>query len=521
MKDVLIGIDAGTSVIKAIAFSTGGEQLAVYACTNSYENLRDGGVEQDIGRTWRDAAKSICGLAEQLPGLAERTVGVAVTGQGDGTWLIDAVGEPVGPAWVWLDARAAEIVHEMRASPDDRARFEITGTGLAACQQGPQLQWMKRHQPEVLAKAATAFHCKDWLYYKFCGDRVTDPSEGTFTYGDFRKRNYSDDVVASLGLIDHIHLLPEIIEGTSQHGSLTAEAAGDTGLLEGTPVVLGYVDVICAALGAGLYEPGVDLGCTIVGSTGMHMRFVKSANEVVLNPHSTGYTMPFPVPGSYAQMQSNLAGTLNIDWLLDVALGVLSSEGVERSRADLLSKADDLVAAAQPANLLYQPYISEAGERGPFTDATASAAFLGLSTRHGYGDFLRATYEGLSFAARDCYGAMGPLPNEVRLTGGAARSRQIRHILSAALNSGVRTSGREEAGAAGVAMMAAVCLGVYPDMAACAAKWVSPYLGEVEDPDPDLAEIYQATFAVYEEARRNLPPLWRSLTQRNGADHGQ
>lgn len=523
MKDILIGIDAGTSVIKSVAFSSGGKQLAVFAQSNSYDNLPDGGVEQDIARTWRDAVQSISGLAEQVPDLAQRTLAVAVTGQGDGSWLIDAAGDPVGPAWLWLDSRAAAIVDEVRESPDDRARFELTGTGLAACQQGPQLQWMKRHQPEVLAKAATAFHCKDWLYYKLCGDRVTDPSEGTFTYGNFRQRNYADEVIAALGLTDHRDLLPEIIEGTEHHGSLSATAAVETGLLEGTPVVLGYVDVICAALGAGLYDPDADLGCTIVGSTGMHMRFVKSADEVVLNPHSTGYTMPFPVPGSYAQMQSNLAGTLNIDWLLDVALGMLSSEGIHRTRADLLAGADNLVAAAKPANLLYQPYISEAGERGPFTDATASAAFLGLSTRHGYGDLLRATYEGLSFAARDCYGAMGSLPKEVRLTGGAARSREIRRILGAVLNAQVRTSGREEAGAAGVAMMAAVCLGVYPDMAACAAQWVSPYLGEAEAPDPNLAETYNKTFGVYEEARRSLPPLWRSLSrslaQPNGDAH--
>lgn len=520
MKDILIGIDAGTSVIKSVAFSSAGEQLAVFAQPNSYDTLPDGGAEQDVARTWNDALRAITGLAAQVPDLAQRTLGVAVTGQGDGTWLIDAEGEPIAPAWLWLDSRAAEIVEELKAAPDSRARFELTGTGLAACQQGAQLQWMKRHRPEVLEKATTAFHCKDWLYYKLCGVRATDPSEGTFSYGDFRLRNYSQEVIAGLGLAEQRHLLPEIVEGTEQHGSLSDAAAAETGLLAGTPVVLGYVDVVCAALGAGLYDPGADLGCTIVGSTGMHMRFIKSAEDVVLNPHGTGYTMTFPVPGSYAQMQSNLAGTLNIDWLIDVALGVLSTEGVDRSRADLLAKADGLVAAAEPASLLYQPYISEAGERGPFTDATASAAFLGLSTRHGYGDMLRAAYEGLSFAARDCYGAMGDLPKDVLLTGGAARSREIRRILGAVLGAHVRTSGREEAGAAGVAMMAAVCLGVYPDMAACASQWVFPYLSEAEAPDPELTATYDKTFGIYQEARQKLQPLWRPLKHRNGDTRG-
>ncbi len=517
MKDILIGIDAGTSVIKSVAFTTQGEQLAVFAQPNSYENLAGGGVEQDVARTWQDTLQSVAGLAAQLPDLAQRTLGIAVTGQGDGTWMIDQAGEPVGPAWLWLDSRAATIVEEIRQSPEDRARFALTGTGLAACQQGPQLKWMTRHQPERLERAATAFHCKDWLYYKFTGIRATDPSEGTFTYGDFRSRSYSGEVIETLGLERLKHLLPEMVEGTRTHGSLSAEAARATGLPEGTPIVLGYVDVICAALGAGLYDPGADLGCTIVGSTGMHMRFIKSAQDVVINPHMTGYTMPFPVPGCYAQMQSNLAGTLNIDWLLDVALGVLSSEGVTRSRADLLARADEIVAAAEPANLLYQPYISAAGERGPFTDANASAAFLGLSTRHGYGDLLRATYEGLSFAARDCYEAMGDLPKELRLTGGAARSSEIRRILGAAVGARIRTSERAEAGAAGVAMMAAVCLGVYPDMAACAAEWVTPHLGDAEAPDIALTATYGKAYGRYQEARHAMPPLWRSMASSNGA----
>ena len=106
----------------------------------------------------------------------------------------------------------------------------------------------------------------------------------------------------------------------------------------GVPVSLGYVDVICNALGAGLYDPAPEVGCTIIGSTGMHMRLAATVDDVTLNAEATGYTMPFPVPGHYAQMQSNMAATLNIDWLLDLALGVLAGEGVTRSRADLIRR---------------------------------------------------------------------------------------------------------------------------------------------------------------------------------------
>ena len=109
MKDgVLIGIDAGTSVIKSVAFTTSGEQIAIAAISNVYETLSYGGVEQDMARTWRDTAQTLKQLSEKIPNLASRLVAISVTGQGDGMWLIDEDGEPVAPAWLWLDARAAD-----------------------------------------------------------------------------------------------------------------------------------------------------------------------------------------------------------------------------------------------------------------------------------------------------------------------------------------------------------------------------------------------------------------------------
>lgn len=148
-----------------------------------------------------------------------------MTGQGDGTWMIDREGEPVGKGWLWLDARAGAIVERLRAESGDAERFSRTGSGLAACQQGPQLRWMKDHAPEMLQGAATAFHCKDWLYFNLTDKRATDPSEANFTFGDFRKRQYSDEVIDFLGLNELKHLLPEIVDGASTHHPLSAAAA--------------------------------------------------------------------------------------------------------------------------------------------------------------------------------------------------------------------------------------------------------------------------------------------------------
>ena len=513
MKDIIVGIDAGTSVIKSVAFSLAGEQLADHAIPNTYESVAGGGVEQDPVRTWQDTVKTLTGLSQSLPDLKNRLAAIAVTGQGDGTWLIDAAGKPVCPGWLWLDARAGDIVKAFQQGPHQRARFEKTATGFAACQQSAHMMWMQQHAPELLANSDCAFHCKDWLYLCLTGERATDPSEGCFTFGDFRTRTYSDEVLQALGLENEKRLLPPMLDGVQDFHTLNEDAAAATDLLAGTPVVLGYVDVVCTALGAGLYDRDGSPGCTIVGSTGVHMSLVRGADNVSLNDDSTGFTMPMPIDGVYAQMQSNLASTLNIDWILDLAVDLLGRFGVEKSRQELLPLIDQWIAEARPADVLYQPYILEAGERGPIIDSAARAGFIGLNSRHGYADLVNAVIEGLAMAARDCYTAMGSIPDEIRLTGGAARSTPLRKIFGNVLGSTLRTSTREEAGAAGAAMIAAVAIGSYPSMDECVAEWVTPLLGDSEAPDPEMAAHYKELFPVYVAARQSLRPLWQELAQ--------
>jgi len=518
-RDVIIGLDSGTSVVKAVAFTVAGEQLAVTARPNAYgPSAVAGGVEQDMARTWADAAGVLKALGEAVPDLARRTAAIAVTGQGDGTFLIDRAGEPVMPAFLWLDARAAAITRAVIARPDYAERhYRVTGSSALPCQQGMQMLWLDRHAPEALDRAATAFHCKDWLYFNLTGERVTDPSEATFTFGDYRTAGYSEPLIEWTGLGHRRALLPPIVDGVRQAGSLSAAGAAATGLLAGTPVTLGYVDVVCTCLGGGLYDPSGRTGCTIIGSTGMHMKLSPDVASVRLNDDLSGYTMMFPEPGMRVQMQSTLAATLNIDWALDLVREAMAAVGVEKSRRELIQCLDEQVLAAPPGMAIYHPYISEAGERGPFFDADARAQFTGLSSRVGFAGLMRTIYEGLALSARDGFAAMGDVPAALRLAGGSARSVALKRILAAALGAEVAVIGREEAGAAGAAMMAAVSLGLYPSMREATAAWVEPLLGPAERPDAALAPLYDALFEVYRDLRTAMPPTWARLAAiRNG-----
>jgi len=511
-ETIIIGLDAGTSVIKAVAFTLDGKQIDSVGVANKVDYLDDGGAEQEVQRTWLDAAQALQLLNDKIPNLANRTSALAITGQGDGTWLIDKDGEPAAPAWLWLDGRAASIIEEWRASDIGPALQKITGTAINPAIQSGQITWLKQHRPDIIAKAATAFHCKDWLYFKATGERATDPSEGVFTFGNYRTRAYDDAVLELLDLKDVAHLRPDIVDGLKHHAPLTDDAATATGLLAGTPVILGMVDVIDTALGAGAYEPGRNVGISILGSTGMHIRIFHDVDDVVISDEQVGYVMPFLAPGTWGGFQSHMAATLNIDWLVNLAVQFAKDAGADDvdSRETLL-RLDQQAGAASPGTLLFHPFISENGERGPFVNPKARAQILGLSTRAGPGDLMRAIYEGMAFASRDCYRALDHKPDEIRLAGGAANSALCRKILAASVGAPVRIVERAEAGAAGAALTAAVSIGEYDNIADGLKDWVTPYLGDLEPIDLDLATIYDDLFPAYRDGYLQMDGVWRTL----------
>jgi erythritol kinase len=496
-EPILIALDSGTSMVKALAFDATGKVVTAVSRPNLISSGNGGAVEQDMERTWEDT----CAVLGELTARLNRAevAALALTGQGDGTWLIDRENVPVAPALLWLDARAGQLVEGLRNSGAARKAFAFTGTGLAACQQPAQFLWLDRNHPELLERAVTAFHCKDWLYFKLTGERATDPSEASFSFGDYRTRNYRAEVLEAFGLTHLSRLLLPIVDGVRQWHGLSADAAARTGLTQGTPVVLGYLDLACGTLAAGSYACGAETGVSIIGTTGMHLRLVPEPDQVVPSAAMTGYCIPFPVPGYTLQMQTNMAATLNLDWLVHLVQDAACLGGAEASRdnQDILRALDDAVLKARPGTVLFHPFISCSGERGPFIDPFARAGLLGIDQNVRLPEVARAVYEGLGLAARDCYIAMGGLPASVRITGGAAHSESMRVILAACLNCPVSLVAHDEAGAAGAAMIAAVSVGLYRDMAECVTRWIAQPKSDILNPDSALARTYEVLFPVY------------------------
>ncbi len=513
-KDIIIGIDAGTSIIKAVAFTLNGKEIATSSIANIYNTSQNGHATQSLDITWKNCIKIILDLKKKVKNIKNRLALISITGQGDGTWLIDKKGNPVCDAWLWLDSRSSGTVMELTNLEAENSRFNSTGTAIFAGQQSAQISYMEKNNPEMLDKATTALHCKDWLYYKLTNKRATDPSEACFTFGNFRTKNYEKSVIDNLGLSKRMDLFPDIVDGSKTTHPLINESANLLDLISGTPVSLAYIDAVCTFLGSGGIDLNKNVGTSILGTTSAHMRASK-INEIIPNINlKSGYVMLLPIDNLALQLQTSMSGTLNIDWLKLLLKDIFEEFDINFNNKEFTKKINELVNKAMPGKIIYHPYISQAGERGPFVNNKAKASLIGLRANHKFAEIIRSFVEGLCFAARECYTAIGQIPNEIRIVGGGFKSESIRRIFSSALKVSVRQSNRLEAGAAGAAMIGSMSIGIYNDWNSCMNEWVNPYLGGAEEHNKELSIIYDKVYKNFLDSRNKIIPLWEKIDQK-------
>ena len=513
-KDIIIGIDAGTSIIKAVAFTLKGKEIATSSITNIYNTSQNGHATQALDTTWENCIKIILDIKKKIQNLKNRLALISITGQGDGTWLIDKEGNPVCDAWLWLDARSSGVVKELANLESENSRFNATGTAIFAGQQSAQISFMEKHNPQILNKSTTAFHCKDWIYYKLTKIRATDPSEACFTFGNFRTKNYDKSVINNLGLSKRINLFPDIIDGSKTNHPLINEAANLLDLISGTPVSLAYIDAVCTFLGSGGLDLNKNVGTSILGTTSAHMKASK-INDITPNIKlKSGYVMLLPIDNLALQLQTSMSGTLNIDWLKLLLKDIFEEFDINFNNKDFTKKINEWLNRSIPGKIIYHPYISEAGERGPFVNNDAKASIIGLRWNDKFPEIIRSFVEGLCFAARECYNAIGEIPNEIRIVGGGFQSESIRNIFSSVLKVSVRQSNRLEAGATGAAIIGSMSIGLYDDWNSCMDDWINPYLGEVEKHDKELSIIYDKVYKNFLDSRNKIMPLWENINSK-------
>ncbi|MEU9476577.1 FGGY-family carbohydrate kinase [Streptomyces sp. NPDC048191] len=478
-----IGIDVGTSLVKAAAFDRAGRQLGVEARPVELA-VRYGAVEQDM----RAVYAAVVGAVRALTGRLEQPVELAgLTGQGDGVWLVDAAGRPVREAISWMDGRAHRLVDEWLADGTFEAVFRRTGSAMFPGCPGPLLAWLDRHEPTSLDRAAAAVYCKDMVFQRLTGAEraVTDVSDASMPFLDPRTRRYDDGVTELLGLAHRRRLLPAIGDPVA-----TGEATGE-GLPAGTRLANGPYDLPACALGAGVTAPGD--GLLIVGTC---LASLVATTELDLAGEPAGLHISTDRPGHWLRAMPAMVGTAALDW-------VLATTGARHQELDAL------LAEAPPGSsgVRVLPYFAPSGERAPFVEPGLRAELLGVSLETRPTHLVRATCEGIGYAARHCLTAAG-LTGTLAVCGGGTRSPAWTRLLADVLGRPLRVV-EGEVGARGAVLAAAGRYGVPLDTAA----WTGP--ARVVEPDPDRAAYYAKGYEEHlellararERARRGPGPF--------------
>ena len=292
MSALLLGIDIGTSVIKSILFDAAGREIAGAARENVLLHPTPGMVEQNMTAVWQAAAETAAEAVVSVQGAADEIVAIGVTGQGDGTWLVDAEGRPVGNAVTWLDGRVGDLVEAAHTGGLSEQVFARTGTALNTSNQALQLRWLAEHEPDRLARAHAALRAKDWIFLCLTGQFATDESDASHTYFSVGTRALDPGLPGLLGIGQWTRLLPPIRAATENQAPLLADAALRLGLRPGTPVVAGPFDVAAADLGSGVFQPG-NHGSTFGGNplacaAGMETLDVIAADGLLENAERVG-----------------------------------------------------------------------------------------------------------------------------------------------------------------------------------------------------------------------------------------
>jgi erythritol kinase len=480
-REILIGLEAGTTAIVAVAFTPDGREIARATAANPIARGADGSAEQDLGETWQRAAAVVRQLARPVSDLARRTVALALTGPAGGSWLVDEDGDAVAPAILPLDRRAEAVVQRWRDAGIAREVAQITGCPVDASSQSAQLAWLAGNRPAALDRAASVFCGKDWLYFCCTGERASEPTAALGAFGALATGTYDQDVLQRLGLQEAIRLLPEIVDGTRHSGALGTAAAAATGLMPGTPVVLGPVDPVAASLAAGL-GGAPSLGCSILGARSLHVRSCCDLPD--LRALGDGIAI-IRFAGIWFGLAAQ-AATIDPDWLLGLAEQLLADAGlIGVPRSELIALLEQKAATATPGALRCLPV-----DAVPVGIAGGAWDLSGLSAATTFYDLLRATHEVVGLDARVRYAAIGQRPREIRLIDDGAGSLLAREILAACLDVPVRSLRRGAPAATGAALTAALGLGLYHDLSAADADWVLPYLGPPLPVDPTLRAIY-------------------------------
>lgn len=484
----LLGIDLGTSSIKAMLLDPENGVLGTQAQAYRVEVLKEGYAQQHPQQWWDGACKVLAALRRQFPAAFADIQAVGLSGQMHGLVMLDANGAVLHPAIIWLDSRSKEECRMIQEKVAQNGWEGVLQNQVFPGFAFPSLLWIKEHKPADYQNIGYIMQPKDYLRYCLVGAvgaEVTDAS-ATLLF-DIKNRQWAFPVMEAFGVDSRI--VPDCHESMEVAGVVTRQAAAQTGLKCGIPVVYGAGDQQCQSVGNGVVAPGQAV-CNI--GTGGQVSVCSSQNR--FDAQLRTHTFCHCFGQAYTVFGAVLCAGMAFDWLKN---NILQAD----SFADLSKKAGGIPPGS--GGVLFLPYL--AGERTPHMDADASGLFYGLKLAHGRDHMARAVMEGVVFALKDSLnlvesitndGDGGGMANLVIASGGACASPVWMQMQADIFNREVRPCNSKEQACMGACILAGVGTGMFGSIGQACRQLVT-YGETVYTPDRRVAASYEGQYQKF------------------------
>jgi xylulokinase len=482
---LIVGLDVGTTVIKAVLFDEEGKQIAVgeYACPVNYP--RPQWAEQNPEELWRGTISAIHQIAPEI-GDQDDVVALGVSAQGATTILLDDNNKPVRPAISWMDQRAASLLPTIAEGLDAERVYYAAGWPLSAWLPVSAIGWLRQYESGVFEKARRLCFVDDFIKFRLCGEFATDPSSAAITgLFDVRQNQWHPESLEFIGFDQ------DQLSRVEPHGLpisyLTPQAAEILGLSRSALVVNGAHDQICCVTAVGAVEPGqvmLGTGTAWVVAGVSDWPIYDLARKMCVEPHS--------IPGLWSPLRSQGGVGACVEWFVNKVLGGLNP-GV--GREVLYMCFNEQVSASPPGanGLVFVP------PRGRKSNG-ADGGIVRISLSHTTGDMGRALMEGVVCDLRIYIDEMrqsGMKTETLIMTGGATNSPIWPSIVADMIKVPVRIPAISQAGARGAAILASVGAGIYPDIPSALESFRVPSREVL--PNQARYEEYDTLFVRYQD----------------------
>lgn len=486
MEYQLLGIDIGTSACKVAAFDENGTVLAQSNQPYQVYYPESGWVEQNA-QEWWDAIRT--GIREVLSAdgvSAEYIKGIGVDGQSWSAIPVDRERNALCNTPIWMDTRAREICERVKEEIGQDTIFKVAGNDFLPSYVTPKLLWFRDERPEIFEKTYKFLQSNSYIVMKLTGNMSQDYSQ---CYGihffDMSKLRYDEELAKRMGLSKD--LLPELYHCDEIVGEVTREAAEETGLKVGTPVVAGGLDAACGALGAGVYQAGQtqEQGGQAGGMSICTDRALPH-KELILGTHV--------IPGLWLLQGGTVGGGGTLRWF--------KQEFGEGLSFDQLTAEAEGVAPGSDG-VVFLPYM--AGERSPIWNPDAKGVFYGLSFDKTRGHMIRAVLEGVAFSLEHnlrVAAQTGAVVDTLNAMGGASNSVLWTQIKADVTGKRIQVPTSDTATTLGAALLAGVGCGVYRDYEEAVGRTI--HITRVQEPNPANREVYDRSMELYLQLYEDL-----------------